>query len=214
VEGTGTGKPQDAFTGILKKYTETNPVDDMVTWSAEFEISGAITTTRSRKPSDGADMDKATLLKGFLPEADVELPSGQGTVRVRGLSRNEAVSRAEARARTWALEVTACALGLLDPQLTEDEAGRGGDVAVAADVQAVARPSASCRAWTPTREKGLPRVRGGPGPRVRVFPGVQAGRHDRGRASRENESTRVRLLERFYARKYQREELAVKEAGL
>jgi hypothetical protein len=45
VEGTGTGKPQDAFTGVLKKYTETNPVDDMVTWSAEFEISGAIATT-------------------------------------------------------------------------------------------------------------------------------------------------------------------------
>jgi hypothetical protein len=44
-EGTGTGKPQDAFTGILKKYTETSPVDDMVTWSADFEISGAVTTT-------------------------------------------------------------------------------------------------------------------------------------------------------------------------
>jgi hypothetical protein len=45
VEGTGTGKPNDAFTAVLTKYTETNPVDDMVTWSAEFEISGAVTTT-------------------------------------------------------------------------------------------------------------------------------------------------------------------------
>lgn len=44
-EGTGTGKPNDAFSGILTKYTETNPVDDMVTWSAEIEISGAVTTT-------------------------------------------------------------------------------------------------------------------------------------------------------------------------
>jgi hypothetical protein len=44
-EGTGTGKPNDAFSGVLTKYVETNPVDDMVTWSAEVEISGAVTTT-------------------------------------------------------------------------------------------------------------------------------------------------------------------------
>jgi hypothetical protein len=44
-EGTGTGKPNDAFSAVLSKYTETNPVDDMVTWSAEFEISGAVLTT-------------------------------------------------------------------------------------------------------------------------------------------------------------------------
>lgn len=42
LEGTGSGKPQDTFTAICKKYTETNPVDDMVTWSADFEISGAV----------------------------------------------------------------------------------------------------------------------------------------------------------------------------
>ncbi len=44
-EGTGTGKPQDAFSAVLSKYVETNPVDDMVTWSAEFEISDVVTTT-------------------------------------------------------------------------------------------------------------------------------------------------------------------------
>lgn len=44
-EGTGTGKPNDAFSGVLAKYTETNPVDDMVTWAAEIEISGAVVTT-------------------------------------------------------------------------------------------------------------------------------------------------------------------------
>ncbi|MEV6348571.1 hypothetical protein [Actinoplanes sp. NPDC051851] len=45
VEGTGTGLPQDAFSAVLTKYVETNPADDYVSWSAEFEISGAITTT-------------------------------------------------------------------------------------------------------------------------------------------------------------------------
>lgn len=44
-EGTGTGKPNDAFSAVLTKYVETNPVDDMVSWSAEFEIDGAVTTT-------------------------------------------------------------------------------------------------------------------------------------------------------------------------
>ena len=45
VEGTGTGKPQDAFNAVLSKYNESNPVDDIVRWSAEFEIDGAITVT-------------------------------------------------------------------------------------------------------------------------------------------------------------------------
>jgi hypothetical protein len=45
VEGTGTGKPNDAFNAVLVKYTESNPVDDMVTWSADFEIDGVVTTT-------------------------------------------------------------------------------------------------------------------------------------------------------------------------
>jgi hypothetical protein len=44
-EGTATGKPQDSFSAVLSKYVETNPVDDMITWSADFEISGAVTTT-------------------------------------------------------------------------------------------------------------------------------------------------------------------------
>lgn len=45
LEGVGTGKPNDAFNAVLTKYVETNPVDDMVTWSADMEIDGAVTTT-------------------------------------------------------------------------------------------------------------------------------------------------------------------------
>jgi len=44
-EGVGSGKPNDAFSAVLTKYTETNPVDDMVTWAAEMEISGSVVTT-------------------------------------------------------------------------------------------------------------------------------------------------------------------------
>lgn len=43
--GTGTGLPNEAFTGLLTKYVETNPVADFITWSAEFRKCGAITDT-------------------------------------------------------------------------------------------------------------------------------------------------------------------------
>lgn len=45
LEGTGSGKPQDAFNAVLEKYVETSPHDDMVTWSADFTTSGPVTAT-------------------------------------------------------------------------------------------------------------------------------------------------------------------------
>lgn len=44
-EGTATGKAQDSFSAVVGKYVETSPQDDMVTWSQDFTISGAVTTT-------------------------------------------------------------------------------------------------------------------------------------------------------------------------
>ena len=44
-EGAGTGKPQDSFSAVLTGYVETNPVADMVKWSAEFQVSGAVNST-------------------------------------------------------------------------------------------------------------------------------------------------------------------------
>ena len=44
-EGTGTTKPLDTYSGVFTKYVETNPVDDMVTWSADFEGTGPVVTT-------------------------------------------------------------------------------------------------------------------------------------------------------------------------
>lgn len=45
VEGTGTGRPKDAGSGHLKKYVETNPVNDIVTWSAEMTLSDDVTSS-------------------------------------------------------------------------------------------------------------------------------------------------------------------------
>lgn len=45
VNGTGTGKPQEVFSGILSKFDVSDPVDDIVTWSAEWEVTGTVSRT-------------------------------------------------------------------------------------------------------------------------------------------------------------------------
>jgi hypothetical protein len=44
-EGTGVGRPQDAGNVHVKKYVETNPVNDIVTWSMEGTLSDDVTST-------------------------------------------------------------------------------------------------------------------------------------------------------------------------
>lgn len=73
-------------------------------------------------------MDKAQLLKVRVPEGEVEIPD-VGTVRVRGLTREEAISARKATdsldnidgARVLVLERKMLALAMIDPALTEDE---------------------------------------------------------------------------------------------
>lgn len=44
-EGTGTGLPQESVSVLVKKYSESNPVAGMITWSCDLTGSGAITRT-------------------------------------------------------------------------------------------------------------------------------------------------------------------------
>lgn len=41
-EGAGTGKPQDKVDVLVKKYTESSPVADYVTWSCDMSFSDVI----------------------------------------------------------------------------------------------------------------------------------------------------------------------------
>lgn len=66
--------------------------------------------------------DKELLFKSRLPEADVEVP-GVGTIRVRGLSRDEAL-RVRGTSDVATIERRMIALGCVDPVLTEDEVKR------------------------------------------------------------------------------------------
>lgn len=44
-EGTGSGLPQDSVSVVVTNYVETSPVADMVTWTAELQLSDAIDST-------------------------------------------------------------------------------------------------------------------------------------------------------------------------
>ena len=64
--------------------------------------------------------DKELLFKSRLPEDDVEI-DGVGTVRVRGLSREEALRVSKFAGDVVAIERYIVSTALLDPVLTEDE---------------------------------------------------------------------------------------------
>lgn len=81
-------------------------------------------------------MDKELLFKPRLPEAEVEL-AGIGVVRVRGLSRAEAL-QVQAAKGAEATERKTLTLGLVDPKLTEAEVGRWQAASAAGEIQAVA----------------------------------------------------------------------------
>lgn len=45
IAGTGTTKPQEVFSAVLAKFDVSDPVDDIVTWSAEWEVTGVVDRT-------------------------------------------------------------------------------------------------------------------------------------------------------------------------
>jgi hypothetical protein len=80
-------------------------------------------------------VDKAALFAPVLEEDDVEIP-GVGSVRVRALTRLEA-GQVGQRTETDARERLIISLGMVDPELTEAEAGQWMKVATAGVIGAV-----------------------------------------------------------------------------
>lgn len=80
-------------------------------------------------------MDKKTLLaRTDLPTRDVELPSGKGSVTVRGLTRGEVK---ECRKGDDPSEDMFVATAMVSPRLTEQEAAEWAKYAPAGDLVAV-----------------------------------------------------------------------------
>ena len=42
-EGTGTGKPQQSFSVLVTTYGESSAVGEIIKWSSEMKVSGAVT---------------------------------------------------------------------------------------------------------------------------------------------------------------------------
>lgn len=81
-------------------------------------------------------MDKELLFKSALPEAEVEIP-GKGTVRVRALTRAEALSMQHVEGGVQAIERRMLALAMVDPELTEAEVGQWQKASVAGEMEPV-----------------------------------------------------------------------------
>lgn len=108
-----------------------------------------------------ANVGKDALLQAFVPQDDVELPSGKGTVHVRGLTRweatevNEGTDADDGSATTQLLlERRALARGMVDPAMTEDDVEAWQRAGAAADVLAVARRISELSNLDPQGGKG------------------------------------------------------------
>jgi hypothetical protein len=60
IDGVGSTKPQDVFTAVVGKYVETAPCDDIVTWSCDFAIDGAVTSTAQTLAEDADTTEQDT----------------------------------------------------------------------------------------------------------------------------------------------------------
>lgn len=96
-------------------------------------------------------MDKETLFKPRLTEADVEVPD-VGTVRVRGLNRVEAM-QVQGAGSTEAVERKMLAFGMVDPKLTEDDVRRWQEASAAGEMEVVSAKIAELSGLTPDAGK-------------------------------------------------------------
>jgi hypothetical protein len=125
--------------------------------------------------------DKELLFKPDLPEDDVELPSGAGVVRVRALSRDEALAIRSGEAQpTLVIERLMIATGCVDPVLTVEEVERWQKARRNDELEAVSNRIAQLSKLMPESPKEVMRkFQDDPDAEFRVLPGAET-RHDGG----------------------------------
>lgn len=79
---------------------------------------------------------KGRLLKNRLGEKTIDIP-GVGEVRVRGLSREEVLLLQKSSSNPKQLEQKIIAVGMVDPVMSEREAGMWQKVATSGEIDAV-----------------------------------------------------------------------------
>jgi hypothetical protein len=105
-------------------------------------------------------IDKETFLKARLPEREVDLP-GVGTVRVRGLTRAEALEVQALQGDVAAMEQKVIHFGLVDPVLTNAEIACWYGAVTAGEIDLLVNPISEMSGLTEGAPKrGVPEVRG------------------------------------------------------
>jgi hypothetical protein len=117
-------------------------------------------------------MDKEALLKGSLPEVEVEIP-GKGAVRVRGLSRAEYLQMGIiGQEDLERAEVYMIGHGLVDPALSVEEIRKWRDAVNAGEVDVVTEAINKLSGLNETALKdAVSTFRGGPDDAPGVPPG-------------------------------------------
>lgn len=119
-------------------------------------------------------VDKELLFKSRLPEEDVEIP-GVGTVRVRALSRDEAL-KVRGTSDVATIERRMIAMGCVDPVLTENEVKRWQLAATAGELEPVTLKISELSGMTDDAAKEAYKAfEEDPDAEFRVLPGEQAG---------------------------------------
>jgi hypothetical protein len=81
-------------------------------------------------------MDKSLLTKPRLAEEDVELP-GVGTVRVRALSRAEALTVSDTEMPVATMEQRLLSMAMVDPVMTEADVAAWQEAASAGELEPI-----------------------------------------------------------------------------
>ncbi len=104
-------------------------------------------------------IDRERFLKAAVPEAEVDIP-GEGTVRVRGLTRTEVLGLQGLASDQAALERRIIALGLVDPELSAADVDAWYDTAPAGHTDLIVNKVSDLSGITEGAAKsGVPAVR-------------------------------------------------------
>ena len=115
--------------------------------------------------------DKEALFKPRLPEADVDV-EGLGTIRVRGLSRAEAMQVQNLNGVAQ-VERAMLAMGMVEPKLTEGEAREWQEASIANEIEPVANKIAELSGMTENAAKdAYKEFESDPDSEFRVLPGT------------------------------------------
>jgi hypothetical protein len=127
-------------------------------------------------------LDRETLLKARLPEREITL-EGVGELRVRALSRAEAMRLKEFSDKAVEGETLVLKLGVVDPVLSDDDVRAWRDVAPADEIETVLGAILDLSGLTPDEARSARfQLPARPGEAPRVSPGAGA-RDDRGAAT-------------------------------